>query len=49
VDEVAEHPNGAMLTLPRPKTNQTGEQTELVVLLGPATRPAVRSPPCRPG
>ena len=32
VDHVAEHPNGAVLTLPRSKTNQTGEQTELVVL-----------------
>src|SRR5664280_2134842 len=32
VDEVAEHTNGAVLTLPRSKTNQTGEQTELVVL-----------------
>ncbi len=32
VHDVAEHPNGAVLTLPRSKTNQTGEQTELVVL-----------------
>ncbi len=32
VSHVAEHPNGAVLTLPRSKTNQTGEQTELVVL-----------------
>jgi len=32
VDHVAEHPNGLVLTLPRSKTNQTGEQTELVVL-----------------
>jgi site-specific recombinase XerD len=32
VDHVAEHPNGLVLTLPRSKTNQTGEHTELVVL-----------------
>jgi integrase len=32
VDDIAEHPNGLVLTLPRSKTNQTGEQTELVVL-----------------
>ena len=32
VDDVAEHPNGLVLALPRSKTNQTGEQTELVVL-----------------
>ncbi len=32
VDHVAEHPNGLVLTLPRSKSNQTGEQTELVVL-----------------
>ncbi len=32
VDHVADHPNGLVLTLPRSKTNQTGEQTELVVL-----------------
>jgi site-specific recombinase XerD len=31
-DQVAEHPNGLVLTLPRSKTNQTGEQVELVVL-----------------
>jgi site-specific recombinase XerD len=31
-DRVAEHPNGLVLTLPRSKTNQTGEQVELVVL-----------------
>ena len=32
VDRVAEHPNGAVLTLPRSKTNPTGEHVELVVL-----------------
>jgi len=32
VDQVAEHPNGLVLTLPRSKTNQTGEHTEVVVL-----------------
>jgi site-specific recombinase XerD len=32
VDSVAEHPNGVVVTLPRSKTNQTGEQAELVVL-----------------
>jgi site-specific recombinase XerD len=32
VADIAEHQNGAVLTLPRSKTNQTGEHTELVVL-----------------
>jgi site-specific recombinase XerD len=32
VDQVAEHSNGLVLTLPRSKTNQTGERVELVVL-----------------
>jgi integrase len=32
VDHVAEHPNGLVITLARSKTNQTGEQAELVVL-----------------
>jgi len=32
VEHVAEHPNGLVLTMPRSKTNQTGETTELVVL-----------------
>jgi len=32
VDQVAEHPNGLVLTIPRSKTNQTGEQAEVVVL-----------------
>jgi len=32
VDQVAEHPGGLVLTLPRSKTNQTGDQVELVVL-----------------
>jgi integrase len=31
-DRIAEHPNGLVLTLPRSKTNPTGEQVELVVL-----------------
>ncbi|HEX2810739.1 MAG TPA: site-specific integrase [Kineosporiaceae bacterium] len=44
VADVAEHQNGLVLSIPRSKTNQTGEQTELVVLpragtpaLGPVT------------
>ncbi len=32
VADVAEHPGGLVLTLPRSKTNPTGEQAELVVL-----------------
>ena len=32
VDAMAEHPNGLVLSIPRSKTNQTGEQVELVVL-----------------
>jgi len=32
LDQVAEHPNGLVLTLPRSKTNQYGEEPELVVL-----------------
>ena len=32
VDQVAEHPNGLVLSIPRSKTNQTGERAELVVL-----------------
>ena len=32
VDDVAEHPNGLVLALPRSNKNQTAEQTELVVL-----------------
>jgi site-specific recombinase XerD len=32
VEAVAEHPNGLVLTLPRSKTNQSGEHVELVVL-----------------
>ncbi len=32
VDQIADHPNGLVISLPRSKTNQTGEQTELVVL-----------------
>jgi len=30
--DIAEHPNGLVLSLPRSKTNQTGEHAELVVL-----------------
>jgi site-specific recombinase XerD len=32
VDDVTEHPNGLVVAIPRSKTNQTGEHTELVVL-----------------
>jgi integrase len=32
LDAVADHPNGVVVTLPRSKTNQTGEKAELVVL-----------------
>lgn len=32
VDDIAEHANGLVLTLSRSKTNQTGEEAELVVL-----------------
>lgn len=32
VDQLAEHPNGLVLALPRSKTNQFGLETELVVL-----------------
>ncbi|MDQ1492293.1 MAG: hypothetical protein QOD57_3206 [Actinomycetota bacterium] len=32
VTDLAEHPNGVVLTVPRSKTNQTGDQTELIVL-----------------
>jgi site-specific recombinase XerD len=32
VEQVAEHPNGLVVSLPRSKTNQTVEQAELVVL-----------------
>jgi site-specific recombinase XerD len=32
VADLAEHPNGQLITIPRSKTNQTGEQSELVVL-----------------
>jgi len=32
VTDVAEHPSGLVLTLPRSKTNQRGERSELVVL-----------------
>jgi site-specific recombinase XerD len=32
LDQVAEHPNGLVVSLGRSKTNQTGEQAELVVL-----------------
>jgi integrase len=42
VDHVAEHPNGVVITIPRSKTNQTGEQAELVVLPAAATRGVAR-------
>jgi integrase len=32
VEAVNDHPNGLVLTLPRSKTNQNGEHTEIVVL-----------------
>ena len=32
LEHLADHPNGHVLTLPRSKTNQTGQQAELVVL-----------------
>src|SRR3954454_95006 len=32
LDKVADHPNGLVLSLPRSKTNQTGEHAEVVVL-----------------
>jgi len=32
VDQVTSHPNGLVITLPRSKTNQTGEHVEVVVL-----------------
>jgi integrase len=38
VEDLAEHPNGIVLTLPRSKTNQTGETPELVVLPRAGTR-----------
>src|SRR5665647_3788701 len=44
LDQVAEHPNGLVLTLPRSKTNPTGEHVELVVLpraANPARCPVV--------
>jgi integrase len=31
-DQISEHPNGLVIELPRSKTNQRGDQTELVVL-----------------
>jgi site-specific recombinase XerD len=42
VDQVTEHPNGLVLTLPRSKTNQHGVHTELVVL--PRAGHAARCP-----
>jgi site-specific recombinase XerD len=38
VEDLAEHPNGIVLALPRSKTNQTGEAPELVVLPRAGTR-----------
>ena len=49
VDQVSEHPNGLVLTLPRSKTNQHGIHAELVVLPAPGIPPAARSPRCAPG
>ena len=43
VDDLAEHPNGLVLSIPRSKTNQTGETAELVVLPRGSSQPH-RSP-----
>ncbi len=43
VDDLAEHPNGLVLAIPRSKTNQVGDQTELVVLPRGSSQPH-RSP-----
>lgn len=42
VDEVAEHPNGLVVSIARSKTNQIGERAELAVL--PRARMAARCP-----
>jgi site-specific recombinase XerD len=42
VDQVAEHPNGLVISIARSKTNQTGGQAELAVL--PRARMAARCP-----
>jgi len=42
VDQVAEHANGLVVSIPRSKTNQTAERAELVVL--PRARMASRCP-----
>jgi len=42
VDQVAEHANGLVVTIPRSKTNQTGERAELAVL--PRARMASHCP-----
>jgi hypothetical protein len=46
VDQLAEHPNGLVLALPRSKTNQYGLEAELVVL--PPRPPAGPLPGYRP-
>ena len=38
MEDIEDHANGLVLTLPRSKTNQTGETTELVVLPRAANR-----------
>jgi site-specific recombinase XerD len=45
VDQVNDHPNGLVITVPRSKTNQRGDHTELVVLprSGDPTRCPVRA------
>lgn len=48
VDHLAEHPNGLVLSLPRSKTNQTGEQASWWCCPASGTRPAPQWPPCRP-
>ena len=48
-EDVNDHPQGLVVTIPRSKTNQEGNEPELVVLpIGP-TRPAARCVPCAPG
>lgn len=47
VEHIDTHPNGKVIALPRSKTNQTGEQTELVVI--PRTASPGRAPGAGPG
>lgn len=43
VEDIAEHPNGLGISIPRSKTNQAGDQAELVVLPRGSSQPH-RSP-----